>query len=1340
MSRKIFLTAALAVCLALAVAMISAGDRDRGRRSDRTDRGVMPRVEQDARDISDTFDPKFALRFDAVALELAGAEAQAIEDLLGLTSDEDKAAALLLTAAKQKPSEAYATLNRVLDLGLEEQRGERSRRLLAQTYEKFADLYVTPERKAYYYAAALKYTDAPELTQELNQTIEALGGAPSVVHISRTGAQTAAASPQDFGEDDTCDGGPQVWSSSKTRMSIADPDPPGSMKDRNWLQIVISGPLGESLEIETTSEFCNDEASCSSADFDTDMTLWKFCQDGFPDTPLARDINQGDGGLGWLSKIETDCLLPGVYFLRVVGQFDSAPKNFDVEVRVVNTCEVPVSDAYEPDDTIPDASDIGHPSSIPDHASGWRGRDYKETQDHSMFPPNDDDHTRIGLSRTERVQVGTAVEFGLYETLICKQPLLPGTCSWTGTDCLGDGDCVSNFGPCDTEAGTCQGDAMTSCEVDDECIIPNTCETEILACKGNKDCPTLCTEQLTACETGADCASLCSETRTVCADAAGCESLCTVSDAVCGSDDDCDLTCSSGRGTCSIGGNICQDDDDCVLGDEDTCQLACASSADCANFCNRTGEVCTETTDCSGICINNVSLTFTSIACELGTESADCPGRCDLTASACSTDEECSRLCSIDGEDCVLDASCSMLCSIDGESCLADAACAKFCSVDGTTCASDADCTTCSLTQDSCGDDSDCSNLCSVTQDSCLTAGDCTNVCSDTGAPCLTNGDCQPTGTCEPQSCDILQICSNADQACDVIQTCDSSQVCETVQTCIPAGGEGPGDVFSGLYGSTCVAPTDFGSNSCLGQTCDTCEASQSCDALTCTDTDPSTGALINPCIDSTVTAGPDEDTQLLLFLEDDPNDGGLCNTPPLEIDNLDNFCRSDADCDPGAPPATSEYPQGACIPLWDLTFPGEAFPRFQQSNPLAFNDDANPQRGNLGSLLDMCLPRTGPSNPTMAVKSDFVARSRGWRPPFPGSESQLAFDYQVRSKNFGPCAYEAEPNNRIEDATPITPNAVTGGMWEGSETFPAPDQDWYGPWDIVGQGTINDPDDTGKEELSIQVIPSVIHQMGDTELEVWAGPNDEGKFVIVASENTCTVTGDPCTTDDDCGPDYECVDNSGNAPNSILNLQLPPASRYLRNTTAVASYYVRVFNHVLVPNFYYTVNIITPLIEGTETEPNDPEPAANVFEFRGNTIVHAEISQACDINRFRFTLTGNTLIDTRVEDPGTDSVLQVQKVEIDPDTGEEVFDFVACADDNFTFAGNPWLSQLTGCLEPGDYVVSVRGWNQTGGPYDLIFSGAPGCTPSDPLHMVGDGASSSFCPENGWPFERLCP
>ena len=144
MSRKIFLTAALAVCLALAVAMISADDRDRGRRSDRTDRGVMPRVEQDARDISDTFDPKFALRFDAVALELAGAEAQAIEDLLGLTSDEDKAAALLLTAAKQKPSEAYVTLNRVLDLGLEEQRGERSRRLLAQTYEKFADLYVTP--------------------------------------------------------------------------------------------------------------------------------------------------------------------------------------------------------------------------------------------------------------------------------------------------------------------------------------------------------------------------------------------------------------------------------------------------------------------------------------------------------------------------------------------------------------------------------------------------------------------------------------------------------------------------------------------------------------------------------------------------------------------------------------------------------------------------------------------------------------------------------------------------------------------------------------------------------------------------------------------------------------------------------------------------------------------------------------------------------------------------------------------------------------------------------------------------------------------------------------------
>ena len=81
----------------------------------------------------------------------------------------------------------------------------------------------------------------------------------------------------------------------------------------------------------------------------------------------------------------------------------------------------------------------------------------------------------------------------------------------------------------------------------------------------------------------------------------------------------------------------------------------------------------------------------------------------------------------------------------------------------------------------------------------------------------------------------------------------------------------------------------------------------------------------------------------------------------------------------------------------------------------------------------------------------------------------------------------------------------------------------------------------------------------------------------------------------------------------------------------------------------------------------------------------------------------------------------------------------LACDDDGFSDQGNGYLSQITGCVPPGDYIVSVRGWYFSSGPYVLTIAGLPGCTPTEPPSMSDTGTNaSSFCPFN-FPFERFC-
>jgi len=402
MSRKTIVATALAVCLAIVFAAISAADRTRsrvGRGAGATARGGG------VENIADTFDPRLRQMMAPVDIEYVGGQGalQGIDGTIG-DSIEQKATSLIQVSRTLSPEQAQATLRQVLDLGLENAGNERANRILASAYEELAGYYAdSPERQAYLLAQAAGNTADSDMRAELEARVQTLGARDEIVEIAQV-QRNPGLGTADFGSDDSCSGATPVGAPSVTPMSVADPS--GGFQDRNFLGIVIPAGQGLALEIETTSPNCSDETSCQNVAYDTDMALWQMCDAGFEDMLLQRDLT-GDSGLGWLSKVQTDCLLPDTYFLEVKGQFGAAPKNFNVEVRVVGTCEVPIPDAFEEDNSNDTASAIGHPSSIPDHATGWRGREKKEIQDHSIFPRNENDNMLIDLSRTEVMELVT---------------------------------------------------------------------------------------------------------------------------------------------------------------------------------------------------------------------------------------------------------------------------------------------------------------------------------------------------------------------------------------------------------------------------------------------------------------------------------------------------------------------------------------------------------------------------------------------------------------------------------------------------------------------------------------------------------------------------------------------------------------------------------------------------------------------------------------------------------------------------------------------------------------------------------------------------------------------
>lgn len=315
-------------------------------------------------------------------------------------STSAKASSLIAAAAQQQGDQQIATLQQILNLGLEP--SVENDKLLGQAYEMMAGAYAgTPTKQIGLLGRALQYTSDPGRRARIESQVAQLGGDP--VAIQFTGADPATASGRTIGFADSCLDAVAIAAPYDSGITLdIDNSFPG-FEDTDWFSFDIPGPLGETYRIETTTD-----APGTFSD-DTDLTLWFGCgADGMGQTQIAFN---DDSGVDFTSLINTACLIPGTYYIEIGGWQDTTSVfGFGLQLEQTGTCVVPVPDAYENDNTGDTASDIGLPTSIPLHANGW-GRVHKEIQSHTIFPTLDIDYARFDLSRTELVSMQTAITF-----------------------------------------------------------------------------------------------------------------------------------------------------------------------------------------------------------------------------------------------------------------------------------------------------------------------------------------------------------------------------------------------------------------------------------------------------------------------------------------------------------------------------------------------------------------------------------------------------------------------------------------------------------------------------------------------------------------------------------------------------------------------------------------------------------------------------------------------------------------------------------------------------------------------------------------------------------------
>jgi hypothetical protein len=364
---------ALSVCLALAFTPVLADRTDRGAdRSKAADRTVASDV-----DWQETVEPMVLRQNDGPR---EGAE---------FSTEASKATGLLARAQRAEGVEAISLLTQAVTLGLPE--NAETEKMLSEVYRRLGDLYEGASHKqVHWYSLAMQHTADPGVRAQLEGNISNLGG--DAFAFAVTAPSQSTATTRTAGYCDNCGDCPVALD----YCEILTISPPG---DHDWFSFDVPGPDGMYVHIYTDSTDIYGD--------DTDLELWDAC-DG---TQLYFD---DDGGPGFLSLIDTGCLAPGTYHVAVGGWIDwSTPDDFLFCMEMVGTCELPKPDAYEDDDVREDANAIGHPTSVPLHASGW-GRAKKEIQDHNIFPSGDPDMMSFKIERNEWVTMETTAQFGTF--------------------------------------------------------------------------------------------------------------------------------------------------------------------------------------------------------------------------------------------------------------------------------------------------------------------------------------------------------------------------------------------------------------------------------------------------------------------------------------------------------------------------------------------------------------------------------------------------------------------------------------------------------------------------------------------------------------------------------------------------------------------------------------------------------------------------------------------------------------------------------------------------------------------------------------------------------------
>ena len=307
-------------------------------------------------------------------------------------SSTDKATALLALAAKQDGDQALVTLQQIVMMDLPS--NERTDAVRSRAYEEIVRFYThAPSKQVVHLGLALQFAVAADRRADLQRRILDLGGDLFVVAFGNGPA--TAYTIRDPGADDSCLGAIAVVLPHTETMSIT---PAG---DHNWRSFDLAGSEGVIVRIETISD------TPGTGLDDTDLTLWDDCPENGGTILAFND----DIATDFTSRIDTECLAPGTYYVEVGGFFDLAtPDNFTLEIEAIEFCTIPPVDGFEPDDERVQAKIIGHPTSTPPGAHGW-GRSLKEIQVRSFVPPDNRDYAEFRLTRNELVRMGTAGQY-----------------------------------------------------------------------------------------------------------------------------------------------------------------------------------------------------------------------------------------------------------------------------------------------------------------------------------------------------------------------------------------------------------------------------------------------------------------------------------------------------------------------------------------------------------------------------------------------------------------------------------------------------------------------------------------------------------------------------------------------------------------------------------------------------------------------------------------------------------------------------------------------------------------------------------------------------------------